>query len=268
MSITSLDGVVSGAKVPNGFHKVGTVMQAVGLWHSLFYADGTPGAAAAPSPGIAGAALTTYAGQLPFTNPSSGLTYLNRFVAAATATGSCTLLDRLWHNSGIDVTNTAAQTVNSAAWPARDSNASTNGEGVMVALEVSSVLGNITEVTTCTLSYTNQSGTAGRTATLASIPALAVAGTFLPFALASGDTGVRSIQSITLGTTLDSGTVHLVAYRKLTDAAQPVTNGGGGVDSLSAGFVRLIDNTVPFLVWRATGITAVTVTGQLAVTQG
>ena len=41
-------------------------------------------------------------------------------------------------------------------------------------------------------------------------------GTFYPFSLQAGDTGVRSIQSFQINTTAwTSGTIHLVAYRVL-----------------------------------------------------
>ena len=121
---------------------------------------------------------------------------------------------------------------------------------------------------TYTLSYTNQAGTSGRTATIASFPATAVAGTFVPFQLAAGDTGVRSIQSITLGTSYGGGAIHLVAYRILARLELPIANTGGAIDAVSGGFVRCFDNTVPFLVWLPTSTTGVTVAGQLIITQG
>ena len=268
MAITSLDGIIAGTRPPEGFRKEGAAMQGAGRLHSLFYAAGIPGAAAVPSPGLAGAALTTYAGQLPWTNPSSGRSYVSRFFAASTGLGACLLLDRLWHNSGIVVTTVTAQTLNSVAWPARDRDGTTAGEGVMIALEVSTVLDHVADVTTCTMSYTNQSGTAGRTGTLAVIPALAAAGTFLPFSLQTGDTGVRSVQTITLGTSLIAGAVHLVAYRTLVGVPHPVANLGAGVNPVSGGFTRCYDSTVPFLVWAANSTAAVTVTGQMTIAQG
>lgn len=125
--------------------------------------------------------------------------------------GHAMVLDRLWDNSGLSVTSTSAQSVSSAAWPARDINGSTNGEGVYVALEVSTGLGN--GVPTVTLDYTNSAGTAGRTGTL-TIPAnSSPAGMFYWFGLQAGDTGVRSIQNFTLSATCTSGAFHLVAYR-------------------------------------------------------
>src|SRR3990167_7987623 len=101
MAITTLDGVLAGMVVPQPLLKTGIAMEAVGKSHSHFYSVGSPGAAVAPTPGVNGAALTTYAGQIPFTNPVSGNSYLAR--CALTASQVCTLLvcDRLWHNSGL-----------------------------------------------------------------------------------------------------------------------------------------------------------------------
>jgi hypothetical protein len=215
MAITTRDGVLAGSRPPEDFLKVGTTMEAVGVQHSFFYTTGRPGAATAPSPGIAGAALTTYAGQIPFTNPVSGNTYIARLQASASVAGSLILYDRLWHNSGIAVTTTTSQTVNSATWPARDANAATNGAGILVGIEVSTATTNAGAVTNTTMSYTDQDGNSGATATISSFPATAVAGTFVPFQLAAGDTGVRSIQSITLGTSYGAGAISVrIALRR------------------------------------------------------
>lgn len=268
MAISTLDGVIAGMRPPEDFLKVGGTMEAAGLHHSLLYTSGRPGAAVAPSPGMGGAALTTYAGQIPWVNPGAGNSYLARLVAASSQTGCLLLVDRLWHNSGIAVTTTTGQTVNSVAWPARDRDGSTNGEAVMVALEVSTATTNAGAVTNTTLTYTNQAGTASRTATMASFPATAVAGTFVPFQLAAGDTGIRSIQTVTLGTSYGAGAVHLVAYRALARVGVPVANVGVSLDALTSGFPRCYDNTVPFLVWLASGTAAATISGQMVITQG
>lgn len=268
MSITTLDGVISGMRPPEDFLKVGGTMEAVGVHHSFFYTSGRPGAAAAPTPGLAGAALTSYAGQIPFVNPVSGNSYIARLQASTSQIGCLLLFDRLWHNSGIVVTTITAQTINSVAFPARDRDGTTNGESVLVGIEVGTATTNTAAITNTTMSYTNQAGTAGKTATISSFPATAVAGTFVPFQLAAGDTGVRSIQSITLGTSYGGGAIFLVAYRILARLEIPVVNTGQSVDALTSGFVRCYDNTVPFLVWLASATTATNVNGHFIVTQG
>ena len=107
---------------------------------------------------------------------------------------------------------------------------------------------------------------------MASFPITGVAGTFVPFELQAGDTGVRSIQGITLGTSYVSGVIHIVVYRVLDMMALagapgvpwaspmpsvPVNNRRTqypGRDLFSSGFVRMFDNTVPVLVAVANSV--------------
>ena len=269
MAITTLDGVIAGAQPAEHILKAGSVTDTVGVMHSYFYLSGRPGAAAVPTPGLAGAALTTYDGQIPFTNPGAGVnTYLSRFVMTASTAATVLLCDRLWHNSGIVITDAAAQTVNSVAWPARDRDGTTLGQGVIVGIEASTAIG-VSAVTNTTMSYTNQSGTAGRTATMTSWPSTATANTFVPFQLAAGDTGVRSIQSLTLGTSYVSGTIHLVAYRLLASVGLLAANVAAEVNAVTGGFPRLYDDTVPWLmIVPSSGASTVTLQGSMHVTQG
>jgi hypothetical protein len=273
MAITTLDGIIAGMKAPVPLLKNGVTMEGIGQLHSLWYTAGNPGAATASAPGLAGAAMTSVAGQIPFTNPVSGNSYLARFAGSASVAGTLLLLDRLWDNSGIVVTTTTAQTINSVAFPARSADGTVNGEGVMVALEVQTATTNAAANATMTISYTDQSGNAGATGTVGAaiplaFPATAIAGTFVPFALAAGDTGVRSIQTVTLAVSLGAGAVKLVAYRELARLEITAANIGNAIDAITSGFPRLFDNTVPFLVWIPTATTAVQVQGQFIYTQG
>src|SRR3990167_1943690 len=196
---------------PEDFAKTGAGTQVVGRWYSPFYVAGRPGPAAVPSPGLAGAALTTYSSDLPFANGAADQ-YLARLSAFSVTIGTLLLCDRLWHNSGIVVTQTSAQTINSVAWPARDNTASTDGAGIRIGLEVSTITGAGASVVTCV--YTNQAGTGAKTATCRpAYTAASVVGTFYDFSLAAGDSGVRSIQTYASTVSMTSGAIHLVAYR-------------------------------------------------------
>lgn len=260
MAIGSVDQLISGMQPGREFMKVSTPPLTAGRPHSLFYLAGMPGAAAAPTPGAAGAALTSYAGQLLFGNPAAGNAYLARFSAAATIPGQLLLCDRLWHNSGLSPTNLSAQTVNSATWPARDASGSTNGDGVLVGVEVSAVMGSGTP--TITMNYTNSAGTASRTATniLATAPSASV-GSFFPIGLQAGDSGVRSIQDITLSVPWTSGTYHLVAYRTLARVDLAVANTPGALDAVTGGMPKAWNDTVPFLIFIPSTTTASNVWG-------
>ena len=132
------------------------------------------------------------AGAIPFTNPTGSNTlYLGRFAATSSSANSLILIDRLVHTAGLSGTSTSAQTVNSTAIT-RTYN---SGANVGCWIEVYTQLGST--AVTATVSYTNQSGTSGRSGT-AAIPATAKVGLVVPLSLQSGDTGVQSVQSVTL----------------------------------------------------------------------
>lgn len=267
MAITTIDGVLAGALPPKPYYKALSGALVAGRPFSPFYAAGIPGAAVAPSPGMSGAALTSYAGQIPFPSIAAGKRYLSRFAGQATIAGTLLLCDRLWHNSGITITSATAQTVNSATWPARDSNGSINGEDILIGLEVRGATGAGTP--TLTLSYTNSAGTSGRTATNAvSTVASSLTGSFYPFSLAAGDVGVQSIQTYTQSATWTSGTVHLVAYRVLAALEISNANTGNAVDSLTSGFPELFANTVPFILFIPSTTTSSNIFANVVYTDG
>jgi len=267
MAITTLDLALAGMKPPSFFSKAVTGTMVAGRPFSPFYLAGVPGAAAAPTPGLAGAALTSYAGQVPIP-AASGNTHLARFSGVSSAqAGMLLLCDRLWHNSGFTITSTGAQTINSAAWPARDMNGSTNGVGVILGVEISGATGAGTP--TITVSYTNDANTSGKTATnsVATV-ATSAAGTFYPIGLAAGDTGVRSVQTLTLSATWTSGTMHLVAYRVLATLELPAAGIPNAVDALTSGMPRCYDTTVPFLIYIPQTTTTTQLSGSAVFTQG
>lgn len=270
MAITTVDLLVASFLPAEAITKAGFTGEAVGQLASLFYLAGRPGAAVAPTPGLAGAALTSYAGQIPFPTAVGGENvHVARMEGAVNAgLGGLILCDRLWHNSGFTQATTTAETVNSATFPARDVNGSTNGVGVQVALEVSTATTNASPITNTTMSYTNDAGTSGRTATIPSFPATAVAGTFVPFLLAAGDTGVRSIQSLTKGTSYAGGTMHLVAYRRVLTLPIAVANTMAVADGISAGLPRMYDSSVPFLIGPLTATTVGLTTASITFAQG
>lgn len=269
MAITTLENAIAGMTVPFEFAKGVTGTMAAGRPQSLFYLAGSPAAATAPAIGIGGTQLTTYAGQLPFANPPSGNTYLARFQAMATAQGGTLLLcDRLWHNSGINMTLNTEQTFTSSAdIPARDANGAALGAGVYAGVEVVTVTGAGTP--TLTLKYTNSAGTPDQTATnLVATSATAIAGSFYPIGLAAGDVGIRNAQSLTLSATWTSGAISVVLYRvlarlELSAAAKP-----NAIDAFTAGFPRAYDNTVPFLIFIPNTTTTTSIQGQVIWTQG
>jgi hypothetical protein len=269
MAITTLNGVISGRKPPQYYAKGTSGTMITGRPWTPFYVAGIPGAAVAPTPGVAGAALTTYAGQIPVPAAVGGQTiYLDRFSGVSSAQAGLLLLcDRLWHNSGIVVTTTTAQTINSVVWPARDVNGATNGDGVYIGFEVSSATGAGASV--ISINYTNSAGTAGRTgAAIDAYLASSVAGSFYRLGLAAGDVGVRSIQSFTSTVSMTSGVVHLVAYRVLATLELAAANLPNALDAVTGSLPVAFDGTVPFFIYLPSATAQTQLTGTVTFAQG
>ncbi len=269
MAITTLDGLIAGLQPPTQFYKQTGTMEIAGVAHSLWLAAGNPGPAAAPAAGLAGEALTgTVAGSLRFPATVAGKNiHAARFEAVQSANlGSISICDRLWQNSGFVVTSTGAQTINSVTLPARDINGATSGEGVWLALEQITVGGAGTP--TFTVSYTNSAGTGGRTGTIGPVATTLQAGTFYPMNMQSGDTGVRSVQTITSSATMTSGTVSFVMYREIVAMPTPGANYGIDRDAVALGLPRAYDASVLFLLGMATATTNTIVDGAVAWAQG
>ena len=270
MAITTLDGVIAGMQWPRQFGKAVTPALVAGKPQSLWALAGNPGAGAFDNT-LAGVALSSTSaqvnGQIHFSNPASGNSYLARLQGMATIPGTLVLADRLWHDGGIGMANNGVQTINSAAFPARDNNGSTNGEGVLLALELSVAAG--AAAPTITIGYTNSAGSAGRSAAnyfpTANSP---VAGSFFPIALAAGDIGVRSVQTLQFSVSWVSGTGHLVAYRPLAFLELTGANVPNAIDALTSGFPRMFDGSVPFLFFIPSTTTASNIIGQAVWTQG
>jgi hypothetical protein len=217
------------------FSKVATAIDAAGYHYMHAKDNGFPGAYALGSPGLSGEVLNcntasgaAVAGAPVLPNPT-GSWFLTFFGLTAAVANTYELIDLLWYNTGISVTTTTAQTINSVQWPARDANGSTAGEGVRIALYATAALGNSAAISNTTVTYTNSQGVSGRTATFSAAagfnaPATPVIGTWMPFLLQAGDTGVQSIQSITLGTSYVSGTMSLFAYRPIDQTGVPAAN--------------------------------------------
>lgn len=249
MAITTLDGVIAGLQMPRALAKTGGTMASAGGMRAYtpWYANGNPGAATANSVGVDGAAVSgAVSGAIPRSNPVSGNAYIANMSFQATQPGQLWIIDRLWHNSGLSATLTSAQAISPAALPARDLNASTNGAGVFAGIEWSATGGAGTP--TVTLSYTNQSGTAGQTATLSAVTT-PPAGTMEIFTLAAGDTGIRSVQSYTSNATRTSGTFHLVLFRVVATVSLSGTNVGNDKDAITLGLPRVYDDSVLQMLW-------------------
>lgn len=216
-----------------GFMKTGTAADAVGYWYCTSKDAGFPGAWAVGSSGVNGRVTDGTAsgdyGCIPIANPATGANYITELQMAASVNHSHLFFDVLWVNNGLTVTTTTAQSITTPTLPARDINGSTNGEGCMIAMLFTAAATNAGVITNATVSYTNSDGTAGRTATLSAIvgsqiPATPAIGTLIWFNLQAGDRGVRSIQSVTLGTSLVTGSISMMITRDIATIGTTIAN--------------------------------------------
>jgi hypothetical protein len=270
--VSCSDANTSVSAYPLSFVKAGTAAEAAASWYSMLKDAGLPGAFVPGTPGLAGRVINgTSEGGIPrFVNPTVGTMHLQKFVAASSTVHTLQLYDLLWINSGIVVTTTTAQTINSVAFPARDQLGQVNGRGCLVGILVTAATTNGAAIANSVLSYTNSDGVPGRTATLVAVagsqfPATAVVGTVVWFRLDAGDDGVQSIQSITLNTSLVTGSISLILARPIDQAFAVAANVPAvGVSTEGAGRgPRLFNDTALWLAYIASATTATQVQASL-----
>lgn len=272
MAITTLDGALAGMQVPQVLTKAGITMAAVGAMrgYTPWYVTGRPGGSVANAAGVNGQAVTpalgtSVQGRIPRSNPVSGEARLARLAMQTNVTGSLWLIDRLWQNSGLSPTLTTAQAITPATLPARDNNGTTDGEGVMAALEWMTTGG--AGVPTVTLTYTDQENNPSASATLTAVASPPV-GTFEIFNLAAGDRGMRAPTSFIQSATRTSGTFSLVLFRVLAQLDLSTANVGNAIDILTGGKPQIFNDSVLQLVWFPSATTATTFIGSYVETQG
>jgi hypothetical protein len=191
-------------------------------------------------------------GALGQSNPANG-TQLNILGAqfSALVPGTYLVCDRLSHQGGLSGIVTTAQTTN---LPTAALTRNTTGDGVMLGITIYTAVG--ATATTIRASYTNQSGTAGRLT-----PLITFGGTafreldrlvILP--LQSGDTGVRSVQSVTvIATTGTAGNFGVTLFKPLYGICVDDLRGSVGASGFITGktiggIAKVEDNACLFIV--------------------
>jgi hypothetical protein len=264
-------GAFDGFSVP--FMKSGTASDTIGYWYCTSKDPGFPGAWAPGTPGVNGRVTNGTAapdnGCIPIRNPATGANFLTEVSMGSSVAHAHLFFDVLWVNSGLVVTTTTAQAITTPTLPARDVNGTTNGEGCMIGVLTTTANTNAAVISNSTVQYTNSDGTAGRTATLSNIagsqfPVTPVVGTIVWFSLQAGDKGVRSIQSITLNTSLGAGAISLLIARDIamigTTIANLLTQ-----KKLSEPGVRLYNGTCLLHCHVASAVTATFYNGEIVV---
>lgn len=209
------------------------------LWRVFLPAPATPTTSVALD-----AASDLAIGPLP-TVDTGRLTLLGARVNPGGAAGVCVIVaDILNHSGGLSGTSTSAQTTN---LPTAALTRHTSGEGVMAGLVVYTAIGST--ATTVTASYTNTTPTSGRTTTATTIGSTVAnsIGALIPLPLQAGDTGVTSVESVTLAaTTGTAGNFGVVLFKPLAMIALNDQQGARVVDAVSSGgFVGALAQAEP-----------------------
>lgn len=243
MPITTQDGLIAGLTVgPRLPIQKAAVISVAARLTSLWSAAGTPGVGSTTLGQLAAGEVPTQAsaGAIRFANSANS--HLGRMAGISTiVTGGLLILyDILWvwgsGGSGWVVTTTGAQSTTS---PAALTRPDLNGTGAELWMEVLAVMG--AGAATPVASYTNSEGTAGRTTAASTYLANAVLGSVFPMPLQAGDAGIRSVQNVTLTTSMTTGTARFMIVRRIAEI--PVAaNVGFLQDAFALGLPRVFDS--------------------------
>jgi len=209
---------------------------AAGLMYSMWKYDGFPGPGATPT--TVAAPTSSTAGAMPFTDPGGGRQkwlMTAGMITVGPNAGGVFLYDRLLHIGSLDGTVTTAQTVGGSL------TRHTGGAGNQIWIEIYTAVGTTNR--TITASYTNQSGTSGRTTQAVLFGASAGnpgndANLMIQLPLQAGDTGVQAVASVTISaTTGTAGNFGVTVASPI--AFIPFDDNGGAMRNFATGMPGL-----------------------------
>lgn len=257
MAITSLDGFLAAAKQYVSYIKTpGRTTVATG-WFSLFDLAGNPGAGT-----LAGSSTT--AGVVP-TDATTGCPTISAFGVGNTGylvqvdfgntvASRIKILDMVWKGGAYGF---AAATTTVTAPPSYASRMPGGDYGdTQIWIEVSTafVTGTAWNVQ---VTYTNQSGTTGRT-TVAFGTALAAAaltlGRMYQLPLQAGDTGVQKIESVIVtngGTAMTAGAFNVLVMRPIWSGRCRIANDGDVHDLTKTGMPQVFEDSALVVIVSA-----------------
>ena len=257
MAITTQDGLVSALGGAQQLRWVkGNVTAVAGRPCSLWSGAGQPGVGSTTLGQAATGAVPVDSdtGGMPFTNPVSGNSYIGRISGNCAADGHILLVDLLWvwgsGGSGWSVTTTTGQNTTS---PTALTRPDSTGANTVAFMEVLATMG--AGAATPTLTYTDQdgNGSASSSGMTPSYAASAIVGSVFFFNLAAGDTGVRSIQTLTTSVSMTSGTARICIGRIVT-SFPTIANRGFLYNAYDLGMPRVYDDAclMPIIVPQST----------------
>lgn len=270
MAIQSTDQLIaaldSGQPINLAKRAVLTTTKTTGDVYSLWWEGGIPIAGTVPTAGSQDIPFSTGTGGSPFTNPTGGKnTYIGKLEASGYFMDAITLHDRIWVG-GFNGTITTLQSFADPflnTTPANTLRLAT-GAGAQLWLEHYTAT---TATTTLTIIYTNQAGvTKTTTFTVTSASARQMAS--FPIPLATGDTGVRRVQSVQLTASTGAAVLAIVMLKPFGIIAERKQT----KDAIACALERLSDNAAIGMHYQYVEVTASAVvptfTGRMILMQG
>ena len=232
MAITTWDGYIGSAKQSISWVKTATRTTIAAQWFSVFDLAGNPGAGT-----LAGSSTTT--GTVP-TDATTGHPIINAFGGGATgylaqvdfgSTVACRLklFDVLWKGGAYAFNaNTSGNTPTS--FSSRVPGGTDFTDTQIWVETVTAFTGN----QTFNVTYTNQSGTTGRTTGAVGIGAAPTLGRMWQLPLQAGDTGVQGVTGV-VGGTGTAGTANILVLRPIWTGRVKIANDGDCHDLTKTG---------------------------------
>lgn len=229
MAITTGDGYIGAAKQVIPYTKTAAVTTVAATRYTVAQAAGNPGAltllgAATPSGGVPTDATAGYPTINAFGGGATG--YLTRVTANSSVVGGLELWDKVYAVGITTAQLGSLQTLTLSSQPSYSSRmpGGTDYSSTRIFVEITTTMS--ATATTINVTYTNESGTTGRTtaATSGSLSGFA-AGRWVELPLQAGDTGVQKIESVIIGgATNAAGALNVIVARRLWRGRVPVVN--------------------------------------------
>jgi hypothetical protein len=269
MAITTIDGLV--AALASGQQMIWqkpSISTASGFWYSLWDQAGVPGAGSyaignttngvVPTDATAGAtAITSFGG-------ATG--YLGMLDVIGAQIGQLRIHDRLWHAGTFSLGT--LQTFTLSSQPSISGRVP-NADYTCVEAWLEVVTANGATNTTIQITYTNQAGTTGRTASLEANINAAPIRRMLPFRLQAGDTGIQKVESVIVGGATGTGTVNVVLLRGLSSMkVLTAALGEPRQDAFKTGMPIVFDDSCISGMWFANASSSGVVFSELRIIDG
>lgn len=256
MAITTLDQLIAAASQRLSILKLNTRASVATVPFSVLDLSGNPGAGVLPGTSTAAGVVPTSAtAGFPTIQSFGGdVGYINKIEFSNTIPCRLNLFDLVFKAGAYSY---AAGTTALSAQPSYSSRmlGGTDYTNTEIWIEVATAFttGSAWQVQ---VTYTNQSGTAGRTSIISAAQAAAglTLGKMFQLALQAGDTGVQKIESVIVtngGTAMTVGTFNVLVMRRLWMGRVRAANDGDTHDMLKTGLPVIFDTSALFLMVSA-----------------